>query len=149
MLTPGSSALSLTGWDLRAGRIWMPEAASAAQSLSSQGAERVDAHWLAQRLHEQAAGQGHAASTAEVKAAERRQALADLADICATAAEHARPDLPDLRWDDHGDVQRFHIDDIRLDLVLWLQIATRHNEGLILAGEVSAVVNGRRQRMSN
>lgn len=104
---------------------------------------------LAQHRQQQGAGNNRTISAAEARAVERRQALADLADICASAADRVRPDLPDLRWDNHGDVQRFHVDDIRLDLALWMEPAMREEDGLVLAGEVSAIVNGRRRCVAN
>ncbi|GAB3435068.1 serine/threonine-protein kinase [Flindersiella endophytica] len=104
---------------------------------------------LAQRRRRQTVEQSQMASGVEARAAERRQALADLEDICASAAGRMRQDLPDLRWDNHGDVQRFHFDGIHLDLVLWMQTMPSGNEDLILAGEVSAVANHGHQRLAN
>lgn len=101
------------------------------------------------RRQQHAVEEGHRATVAENRAAARRQALADLTDLCATAAEHARQQLPDLRWDDHGDVHRFHIDDTRLDLILWPRADPPIAEGLVLAGEVVTVVRGQRQRSAN
>lgn len=106
------------------------------------------AAWQAQQgRNEQAAIQGLAMTAAEAAAAERRQALADLIDLCASVDEQARRDVPDLRWDDHGDIQRFSVDDARLEFILW---RTTHNrDGLTLVGEVSAVVHGSRRCAAN
>jgi Protein kinase domain len=104
---------------------------------------------LERRQQQHAAEAGHRTTAAENRAAARRQALADLADLCANAAEHARQQLPDLRWDDHGDVHRFHIDDTRLDLILWPQADLRSEGGLVLAGEVVTVIRGQRRLSAN
>lgn len=101
------------------------------------------AAWRAQQARNQrAATQGQALTATEGAAAERRQALADLVDLCASVDEQARRDIPDLRWDDHGDIQRFTVDDVRLEFILWRTIQDR--DGLILLGEVSTVARGAR-----
>jgi hypothetical protein len=106
------------------------------------------AAWRAQQARSQrAATQGQAATAAEDAAADRRQALADLVDLCASVDEQARRDVPDLRWDDHGEVQRFSVDDVRLEFILWRAIHGR--DGLILVGEVSTVVRGTRRCAAN
>jgi hypothetical protein len=104
--------------------------------------------WRAQQARSQhAAMQGRAMTAAEFAAAERRQALADLSDLCASVDEQARRDVPDLRWDDHGDIQRFGVDDVRMEFILWRTIQDR--DGLILVGEVSTVVRGARRCAAN
>jgi hypothetical protein len=104
--------------------------------------------WRAQQARSQhAATQGRAMSAAEIAAAERRQALADLSDLCASVDEQARRDVPDLRWDDHGDIQRLSVDDVRVEFILWRTIQDR--DGLILVGEVSTVVSGARRCAAN
>jgi hypothetical protein len=104
--------------------------------------------WRAQQARSQhAATQGQAVTAAEAAAAERRQALADLVDLCASVDEQARRDVPDLRWDNHGDIQRFSVDDVRLEFILWRTIQDR--DGLILVGEVSTVVRGVRRCAAN
>lgn len=106
------------------------------------------AAWRAQQARsEQAATHGLAMTAAEAAAAERRQALADLVDLCASVDEQARRDVPDLRWDNHGDIQRFSVDDVRLEFILWRTIHDR--DGLILVGEVSTVVHGVRRCAAN
>ena len=106
------------------------------------------AAWRAQQTHSQhAATQGHAMTAVEGAAAERRQALADLVDLCASVDEQARRDIPDLRWDDHGDIQRFSVDDVRLEFILWRTIQDRHD--LILVGEVSTLRSSVRRCTGN
>lgn len=108
----------------------------------------------AQRLQQcrlqEAAIQGQALTIAETHRAERTQALADLADICASAAESAQRQLSDLKWDNHGDVQRFRLDGIRLDITLWGQTERwGQHEELVLAGDVFTVIHTERRRVAN
>lgn len=101
----------------------------------------------AQRRQQQAAAQASAATATETIMTQRRQALADLGDICASAADSARQQLPDVVFTTHGDNYRFSIDDVEVVFIVWQPFVNHH--GAVLAGEVSAVVNDRRRCVAN
>jgi len=103
-----------------------------------------------QRQHAQAVADAHLTSLAVERASARRQGLADLADLCASAAEEAQAEVSDVRWEDDGHAHRFEVDAVRLVLTLWLrEPPLSAGEPLIIAGEVVAFVHGQRRRLGN
>ena len=101
----------------------------------------------AQRRQQEAAAQAAAGTTAEVVTQRRRQAIADLADICATAADHARGQLPDVDFSSHGGTHRFSIDDVELVFTLWGPFGEQYQA--VLAGEITTVIGDRRRCAAN
>lgn len=103
-----------------------------------------------QRRHAQTVADAHLTTLAVERANARRQGLADLADLCASAAEEAQAEVPDVRWEDDGHAHRFEVDAVRLGLTLWLrEPPLSAAEPLIIAGEVFAFVRGQRRRLGN
>lgn len=103
-----------------------------------------------QRRHDQAVVEAHLTSLAVERASGRRQALADLAEMCAVAADEAREQIPDLVVYHDGHGHRFEIDDLRLVLTLWMrEPPLAPNERLVLAGEALTFVHGSRRSVAN
>lgn len=103
-----------------------------------------------QRRQLETARDGEAADAAHARAALRTQALADLEEICAAAADEAKLQIPDLTWTGHGHAQQFVITDLRLSITIWNDAdQDRDLSPLVLAGEVAMSRPGAVRRVAN
>jgi hypothetical protein len=127
--------------DAQAALAALPAGATVPGPLAAAGLQR------AQRRQQQAVAQASTNATIDAIVSQRRQALADLGDICATAADSARQQLPDVTFSTHGGSYRFTIDDVELAFIVWQPFGDYH--GAILAGEVSTVAGDRRRCAAN
>ncbi|MGH3709707.1 MAG: serine/threonine-protein kinase [Pseudonocardiaceae bacterium] len=119
----------------------LPASATVPGPLAAAGLQR------AQRRQQEAAAQASADTAVEAVMAQRRQALADLGDICAAAADNARQQLPDVVFSDHVGSHRFSVDDVELAFIVWRPFVDQH--GAVFGGEVSTLANDRRRCAAN
>ncbi|GAA2063815.1 hypothetical protein GCM10009839_89040 [Catenulispora yoronensis] len=116
--------------DAAAAQASLPAADAPAGQLAAVALQRQ------QRLQAQTARDGQASAEADARVALRTQALADLEDICAGAADLARLQLPDLKHSSHGATQQFDLDDLRLSITVWSSPdAGQDLAAVVLAGE--------------
>jgi len=130
--------------DARAAQASLPTPGAPSGALAAIALERE------QRRQLQAARQDEVSAAVDARTALRTQALADLEDICAAAAEEARVQLPELEWSCHGHTQQFVFDGARLTLTVWNDAdQERDLAPLVLAGEAGVSRPGEVSRVAN